>query len=100
MTNVEKLESLIAAGWKIPLALFLILSELLRRHPEIWVDVDDRDTRGSVKPILDIFVARERQRTIDAMYAAFADVPGVYVPTINPDPAIKNVFFEFDLEWR
>jgi len=101
MTNVEKLESLIAEGWQIPLALFLVLNDLLRKHPQVMVEVWLRDDAygGVETPILDIFVARKRKRTIEAMYAAFADVPGIYI-RVDSDPEAVNLYFEYELERR
>jgi hypothetical protein len=97
MTNVAELESLIVEGWQIPLALFIVLSELLPKHPAIGVNVDEY--RGGEEPILDVFVDRHRDHDIAALHAALDDFPGVYLSNFD-DHQLENVYFEFEIEKR
>src|SRR5207245_1892954 len=93
----EKLAAIVRDGWKVPLALFIVMHDLLAEHPEIWLEVDDRPGRGSEVPILDIFAAKKSKRAIEAMYAALGDRSDIFVSG-DTDPDIENIYFEFDIE--
>jgi len=88
MTSVEKLESLIAEGWHIPLALFLVLSDLLPKHPEIWVNIDE----GGEEDELQISVPKTAKRSVIAVAKALSGMN----PYIDDVEESEIIYFVFD----